>query len=177
MNEKVLKALNDQVNMEIYSAYLYYAMAGYFMSINLTGFANWLHAQTMEELFHAFKFYAFINEKRARSLMQPVEGPPNEWPSPIAAFEDALAHEMKVTASINSIMELAVKEKEHATVNFLQWFISEQVEEEANVDGVLQNLKMAAGAGPAMMMLDREMSVRKFNVPLEMQPFMAAAAV
>jgi ferritin len=107
-------------------------------------------------------------------MMLPIEGPPNEWESPLAAFEAALAHEQKVTASINNIVELATKEKEFATVTFLQWYVTEQVEEEANADEVVQNLKMAAGAGPALMMLDREMAARAFTIPPEMAIYVGA---
>ncbi len=174
MNEKVLKALNGQVNMELYSAYLYYAMAGYMQSINLPGFCRWLEVQAMEEVYHAFKLYRFINEKRGRPVMQPIEGPPNEWASPLEAFEAAFAHEQKVTASINNIVDLAAKEKEFATVAFLQWYVAEQVEEEASADAVVQNLKMAGGAGQALMMLDREMAARAFAIPQEMAAYVGA---
>jgi ferritin len=174
MNEKVLKALNDQVNMEFYSAYLYNAMAGYMQSVNLPGFCRWLEVQAMEEVYHAFKIYRFIIDRRSRTMLLPLEGPANEWASPLAAFEAAFAHEQKVTASINNIVDLATKEKELSTVAFLQWYVTEQVEEEANVDAVVQNLKMAAGAGQAMMMLDRELAARAFVIPPEMAAYVGA---
>jgi ferritin len=107
--------------------------------------------------------------------MSPVLGPVNDWDSPLAAFEAALAHEQKVTASINNIVDLATKEKELSTVAFLQWYVTEQVEEEANVDAVVQNLKMAGGAGQAMMMLDRELAARAFTIPPEMAVYVGAA--
>ena len=175
MNEKVLKALNDQVNMELYSAYLYLAMSGYMQSESLPGFSRWLEVQAMEEVYHAFKIYRFIIDKRSRTFMLPVQGPANEWETPLAAFEAAFAHEQKVSASINNIVDLATKEKELSTVAFLQWYITEQVEEEANVDAIVQNLKMAGGAGQAMMMLDREMAARAFTIPPEMAAYIGAA--
>ncbi|MCK5556801.1 MAG: ferritin, partial [Candidatus Hydrogenedentes bacterium] len=127
LSEKMRDALDEQLNWELYSAYLYVSMSAYFDSVNLPGFANWMRVQAQEELVHAMKFYDFINERGGRVTLQPVEGPPTEWSSPLDAFENAYRHEQKVTGLINDLVNLAVKERDHATNIFLQWFVTEQV--------------------------------------------------
>jgi ferritin len=165
ISKKVEKALNAQVNAELYSAYLYLSMESYFQSLNLNGFANWMRVQTQEEVSHAMKIYDFVNERGGRSLLKGIDGPPTEWESPLAAFEDAYAHEQKVTGLINDLVDLAIKEKDHATNNFLQWFVNEQVEEEASADAIVQQLKMMKKAPGGMFMLDRELGRRVFTPP------------
>jgi ferritin len=165
LNEKIQAALNKQLNAELYSSYLYLSMSGYFQSINLPGFANWMRVQAQEELVHAMKFYDFINERGGRVMLQPVEGPPTEWSSPLDAFENAYKHEQKVTGLINDLVNLAVKEGDHATNIFLQWFVTEQVEEEASADEVVQKLKLMGDDGGGLFMLDREMGGRIFTPP------------
>ena len=160
INERVEKALNDQVNAEIYSAYLYLSMSSYFESVNLPGFAQWMKAQAQEEMVHAMKIYDYVIERRGRMLLGAIEAPPSQWDNPVAAFEATLEHERKVTALINDLVEIALAEKDHATNIFLQWFVSEQVEEEASVDGVLQKLKMIGSQGHGLFMMDRELSSR-----------------
>jgi ferritin len=166
LNEKIQAALNKQLNAELYSSYLYLSMSGYFQSINLPGFANWMRVQAQEELVHAMKFYDFINERGGRVMLQPVEGPPTEWSSPLDAFENAYKHEQKVTGLINDLVNLAVKEGDHATNIFLQWFVTEQVEEEASADEVVQKLKLMGDDGGGLFMLDREMGGRIFTPPV-----------
>jgi ferritin len=165
ISKKVEKALNAQVNAELYSAYLYLSMESYFQSLNLNGFANWMRVQTQEEVSHAMKIYDFVNERGGRSLLKGIDGPPTEWESPLAAFEAAYAHEQKVTGLINDLVDLAIKEKDHATNNFLQWFVNEQVEEEASADAIVQQLKMMKKAPGGMFMLDRELGRRVFTPP------------
>ena len=165
LNEKIQAALNKQLNAELYSSYLYLSMSGYFQSINLLGFANWMRVQAQEELVHAMKFYDFINDRGGRVALQPVEGPPTEWSSPLDAFENAYRHEQKVTGLINDLVNLAVKERDHATNIFLQWFVTEQVEEEASADEVVQKLKLMGDDGGGLFMLDREMAQRVFTPP------------
>jgi len=165
MHEKIQDAFNDQLNAELYSGYLYLAMAGYFLDRNLNGFATWLKMQAMEELYHAMKFYNFIDERRGRVELKPVAGPPNEWKSPLAAFADALKHEQYISERINNLVRLTQQEGDYAAQPFLQWFVDEQVEEEANADNVVQQLKLAGDSGAALLMLDREMGRRTFTPP------------
>ncbi|MBL7153967.1 MAG: ferritin [Phycisphaerae bacterium] len=165
IGKKIEKALNEQINAELYSAYLYLSMVAYFESVNLTGFATWMRAQTQEEIMHAMKMYDFINERGGRVILKAIEMPPPEWGSALAAFEAAYAHEQIVTGLINDLVNLAVAEKDHATNSFLQWFVNEQVEEETSADNVVQNLKMAQDAPGALFMLDRELGQRVFTPP------------
>ncbi len=165
LGEKIQDALNGQLNWEFYSSYLYLAMSACFHSINLEGFASWMRVQALEELYHAMKFYSFIEERGGRVTLVEVGKPPTEWASPLAAFEDAFGHEQGVTSRINNLVDLALSEKDHATNNFLQWFVSEQVEEEASIDEVIQNLKLVEGQGNGLFMIDRELAQRPFNMP------------
>ena len=165
ISKKMEKALNEQVNAELYSAYLYLSMEAYFKSLNLNGFATWMRVQTQEEVMHAMKIYGFINERGGRITLKAIDGPPTEWDSPLAVFEAAYAHEQKVTGLINNLVNLAIEEKDHATNTFLQWFVNEQVEEEASADQVVQQLKMMEKAPGGMFMLDRELGQRVFTPP------------
>jgi ferritin len=165
LSKKMQDALNGQLNAELYSAYLYASMSAYFESINLRGFANWMRVQAQEEVLHAYKFYNFVNERGGRVILDPIEGPPTEWNSPLAAFEAAYQHEQKVTGLINELVDLAVSEKDHATNNFLQWFVTEQVEEEASANEVVQKLNLVGEATGGLFMLDREMGQRVFTPP------------
>ena len=165
LSEKVQTSLNDQMNFEAFSAYIYMSMAAYFDSIDLTGFSSWMKVQFREEMFHASKFYDFIDERGGRVLLATIDAPPIEWATPLAAFENALEHERIVTGRINDMVSAALEEKDHATANFLQWFVAEQVEEEASVDTVIQRLKLAAGAPGALFMLDQELGQRVFTPP------------
>ncbi|UCF17885.1 MAG: ferritin [Phycisphaerales bacterium] len=165
ISKKIEKALNEQVNAELYSAYLYLSMESWFKSKNLKGFANWMRVQAQEEMSHAMKFYDFVDERGGRIVLKAVEGPPTEWDSPLAVFEAVYEHEQKVTGLINDLVDLAIKEKDHATNSFLQWFVNEQVEEEASADQVVQQLKMVERAPGGMFMLDRELGQRVFTPP------------
>jgi ferritin len=158
-------ALNGQCNAELYSSYLYLSMSGYFQNINLGGFATWMRVQAQEELVHAVKFYDFVHERGGRVLLRPIEGPPTEWDSPLAAFEAAYAHEQKVTGLINDLVELALEERDHATNIFLQWFVTEQVEEEDSANEVVQKIKLMGDARGGLFMLDRELGQRTFTPP------------
>jgi ferritin len=167
LSEKMDKALNDQIQAEIYSAYLYLSMQAYFESINLGGFANWMQVQYQEEMSHAMKFYGFINERGGRVILQAIDAPPSEWASPLAVFEATFEHEQKVTARINDLVDVAIAERDHATNNFLQWFVAEQVEEEDSVSGVLEQIKLVGEAQGGLFMLDRELGQRTFTQPAE----------
>ena len=165
ISKKIEKALNEQVNAELYSAYLYLSMEAYFKSLNLNGFATWMRVQTQEEMMHAMKIYEFINGRGGRITLKAIEGPQTKWDSPLALFKDVYVHEQKVTSLINNLVNLAIEEKDHATNAFLQWFVNEQVEEEASADQVVQQLKMMEKAPGGMFMLDRELGLRVFTPP------------
>jgi ferritin len=165
LDKEMEEALNGQLNAEMYSAYLYLAMSAYFQSINLGGFANWMRVQYQEEMVHALKFYDFINERGARVSLKRIDAPQAEWKSPLAAFEGAYSHEQKVTGLINDLVDLASKKRDHATNIFLQWFVSEQVEEEDSANEVVEKIKLVGDAKGGMFMLDREMAQRTFTPP------------
>jgi len=165
ISKKMEKALNEQVNAELYSAYLYLSMEAYFKSLNLNGFATWMRVQTQEEIAHAMKIYGFIDERGGRITLKAIDGPQTKWDSPLALFKDVYIHVQKVTGLINNLVNLAIEEKDHATNTFLQWFVNEQVEEEASADQVVQQLKMMEKAPGGMFMLDRELGQRVFTPP------------
>jgi ferritin len=161
LSDRIQKALNGQMNAEIYSSYLYLSMNAYFRSASLDGFANWMFAQAQEELMHGMKFYEFINQRGGRVTLAAIEAPPTEWDGPVAVFEDTLKHEQKVTGLINDLVEVALEERDHATQIFLQWFVTEQVEEEENVGNVLEQLKLLGNAKGGLFMMDRELAKRQ----------------
>ena len=165
ISKKMEKALNGQLNAELYSAYLYLSMAAYFESINLAGFANWMRVQNAEEQFHAMKFYDYIIGRGGRVTLSAIEAPPSDWDSPLAVFEATLTHEQKVTGLINNLVDLAIQEKDHATNTFLQWFVNEQVEEESSADKIVQQLKIIENTPGGMFMFDRELGQRVFTPP------------
>ena len=165
ISEKLNKALNDQMQFEIASGYLYWGMAAYCESINLPGFAHWLVAQYHEEVnVHARKFYSYIIERGGRAELGAIDKPPVEWKSPLAIFEAAYKHECIVTERIYKLAELARKEGDLATVEFLNWFIKEQVEEEKSTDEIVQILKMAGEKNvQALFMINARLAERKFG--------------
>jgi ferritin len=138
-------------------------MAAYFHETNLGGFANWMEAQAQEENSHAMKFYKFIMERGGRVTLTTIDGPPTEWNSVLDVYEATLEHEQKVTGLINDLMELAVSEKDHATQIFLQWFVTEQVEEEDGVNDIISELKLMGDAKGPLFMLNRELGQRTFT--------------
>ena len=165
IKEKVQKALNEQIKWEFYSAYLYLSMAAYFESVNLPGFANWMKVQAQEELSHAMKFFDYVNGRGGRVTLADVEAPPADWDSPLAVFEATHEHEQVVTGRINALVDLAAAESDHATNQMLQWFVTEQVEEEASADEMVQKLKLVGKEGGGLFMLDRELAQRVFTPP------------
>jgi ferritin len=160
LSKKVQTALNDQINAELYSAYLYLAMSNYFVHANLSGMANWMKLQAGEEQMHAMKIYDFVQERNGEVVLAKIDEPQAKWSSPLAAFEDAYKHEQKVSGMINDIATLAMAEKDHATNVFLNWFIEEQVEEEASALEVVDQLKLVKDSPGALFMLDRELGQR-----------------
>ena len=167
LSNKLEKALNKQINAEFYSAYFYLSMSSFLNEINLTGFSNWMRIQFEEEQFHAMKIYDYLLERGGKVKLNAIEKPPHKWKDVIDVFKDVLKHEQHVTKLINDLTDLAIQEKDHATVNFLQWFIDEQVEEEANVSELLAQLEMIEGKGSGLFMLDREAKQRQFIPPTE----------
>lgn len=165
ISEKIQDAFNEQINAEIYSSYLYLSMAAYFDSINLNGFASWMKVQAQEELVHSMKFFDFINERGGTVVLKAIACPPTRWESPLAAFQDAFNHEQKVSSLINNLVDLSLEERDHASNAFIQWFVTEQVEEEASADGVIQQLKLAGDQGGGLFMIDKEMAARTFVYP------------
>ncbi|MBN1806772.1 MAG: ferritin [Sedimentisphaerales bacterium] len=165
ISKSMEEAVNEQVNAELYSAYLYLSMESYFKSRNLNGFANWMRVQAQEEVWHAMKIYDFINERGGRAILKAIKEPQTEWDSVLAVFYAAYEHEQKVTGLINNLVDLAINEKDHATNSFLQWFVNEQVEEESSADAIVQQLKMMETAPGGMFMLNRELGQRVFTPP------------
>jgi len=165
LSKKMEKELNGQVNAELYSAYLYLSMSAYFESQNLKGFANWMRCQAQEEVSHAMKFYNYIFERGGTAKMMPIDGPGTSWKSPLAVFQETFKHEQLVSSLINKLVDISVKEKDHATNSFLKWFVDEQVEEEASADEIVQQLKLVGGQGHGIFMLDRELGQRAFTPP------------
>jgi ferritin len=165
LSKKLESELNKQLNAELYSAYLYLSMAAYYESKNLKGFANWMNVQAQEEQVHGMKIYDYINGRGGRVQLAVIEAPPVEWSSVVDVFDNVYSHEQKVTGLINNLVNIATEEKDHATVNFLQWFVAEQVEEEASASEVLEQLKFIDGKGSGIFMLDRELKQRVFSPP------------
>ncbi len=166
INKSVEKALNDQVNAEMYSSYMYLSMSAYFESIDLPGFAQWMKAQAQEEMLHTMKMYDYIIERDGLMKFSTIKAPPAEWNGPEDVFKATLAHEQMVTGLINNLVDVALAEKDHATNIFLQWFVSEQVEEESTVSSVLQHLKMVGDHGHGLFMMDRELGSRMASATL-----------
>jgi len=164
-NKKMEKSFNEQINEELYSAYLYLSMVAYFESTNLPGFANWMRVQTQEEIVHAMKFYDYINQRNGRVALTALADPQIEWKSPMDAFEAAYKHELHITDKINELVNLAIEEKDHAANMFLQWFVNEQVEEEKNPLDIIQKLKMIKDSSESLYMLDKELAARVFTPP------------
>lgn len=160
LTDKMEKAINGQINAELYSAYMYAAMSMYFESVDMSGAAVWMNSQAMEEVEHAKKFMDYVNERGGRVILEAIERPPMEWESIQDAFEAALAHEEKVSSLINDLVQLAREENDYMTDNFLQWFVAEQVEEEASVGEVVRKLKLAGDSGGGIFMIDNELGRR-----------------
>jgi len=165
LNEKMEKALNGQINAELYSAYMYMAMAAHLEKSDLPGFANWMRVQAQEEQFHAIKIFDFVLERGGRVKLAAIEAPPSSWKSPLEIFQAGLAHEQKVTGLINDLVYLARDLKDNATEIFLQWFVNEQVEEEDSAGKIVGQLKMIESSPQALFLLDRELGQRVYTPP------------
>ena len=160
INKSMQDAMNDQINKELYSSYLYLSMAAYLEDRNLSGFAHWMRVQETEEREHAMKLYDFIVERGGRVMLKAIEAPKTEWKSTLELAEEVAAHEAMITASIHALYELALKEKDYSAQIMLQWFITEQVEEERNAAEIVSNLKLIEDRGTAVLMLDHRLAKR-----------------
>jgi ferritin len=160
MDEAVQDAVSRQIGQELYAGYFYLAISAHFDRESLLGFSKWMRAQAREELTHAMKLFDFMNHRDATPRLEAVPAPPSDFGAPVALFETALAHEQEVSRLIHELYDLAVKKHDHATQLELQWFITEQVEEEKMVSTVVDQLRMAGDNQAALLMLDREMGVR-----------------
>ena len=161
LGKVVEDAMNEQIKNELFSAYQYLSMAAYCESENLPGFAQWMRAQAREETAHAMKFYDFILERNGRVVLRGIDEPVVGFGSPLEVFEQALEHEKKVTTMIHDLYALAVRENDYASQTFLQWFVTEQVEEEKNAGDVVETLKMVGDKSEALFLLDRELGQRR----------------
>jgi len=161
ITQKMVKALNKQINAELYSSYIYLSMAAYFEANNWLGFAQWMKVQAREENIHAMKIYDYVFERGGRVILSEIKAPASNWKSPLDAFMVAYAHELKVTGMINDLLKVAKDEKDTATASMLQWFIDEQVEEEASALLIVDKLRMIKDAVQGLFMLDKELGERK----------------
>lgn len=160
INSNVQEAINQQIKNELYSAYLYLAMSAHFEATNLPGFAHWFRLQSNEEVEHAMKLFDYLNDRGGRVELYAIDKPPNSWASNLAAFEQALQHEQKVTGLIHKLYETALNENDYATQVMLQWFIDEQVEEEKNATQIVEQLKLIEERGTAVLFLDKQLGKR-----------------
>lgn len=165
ISPKIQDAINAQINAELWSAYLYLAMGMHFESEGRAGIANWFRIQFKEEQAHAEIFINYLNSRGGRVVLKPIDAVPESWESPLAAFEATLAHEQKVTALINNLYALAEAEHDYATRGKLDWFVSEQVEEEETATNFIERLKLIGNDGLALYMLDQELASRVYNEP------------
>ena len=164
ISQKMADAVNRQINNEMYSAYLYMAMSAHSSNVGLNGFATWFMVQYHEEMFHAMKQYNYLLDQGAAVHLQTIKEPPKTFASALDMFTKTLEHEQFVTRSINEIADLAQQEKDHATYQFIQWYVTEQVEEEKNDNEILQKLKLAGDTGPGLFMIDGQLGARALTV-------------
>ena len=166
LSEKLERALNDQINFEFYSAHIYLSMAAYCLSIELDGFANFFTVQAEEEKFHAMRFFNYVNQKEGKIVLKGMPDPGVDFDSALHVFETALLHEKIVTSRIYSLSDIAMEEREHATLSLLKWFIDEQVEEENTLTTIIKKLKRMGQDSAALYMLDTELAARVFVPPV-----------
>lgn len=162
---KIKDAINAQINRELYSEYLYLSMSAWFAKENLDGFANWMNVQAQEERFHAMKFFNYLIERGAAVILEQIDKPESDFQRPLKAFELALEHEQYISKNINDLMDIAIQENDHAARSFLQWYVDEQVEEEASADKIVSKLRMIGDRIEGIFMLDNELGQRVFTPP------------
>lgn len=166
LNEKIENAITAQINEELYSSYLYLAMAAHLSNIGLNGFANWMNIQVQEEMNHAKFLFDFVLERGGKIELNQIAKPPSTWDNITQIFEETVKHEKYISSRINDIVTLALEEKDHATASFLRWFVDEQVEEEATAEDWLNKLKLTKAEGTALFFLDQEAAKRVFVQPV-----------
>ena len=162
LSKKIETTLNEQINAEFNSSYLYLAMAAYFEDLNLKGMAKWMKMQSSEELKHGLKLFDYTIDRKGRVVLSKIDTPKKEWKNFVSVFEDVLAHEQYITTKINKFMDIAISEKDHATASMLKWFVDEQVEEENNAQELVDKLKILGEHGDALYLLDRELMGRVY---------------
>ncbi len=165
IKDKIRDAFNEQIQHELYSGYLYLSIAAYFHSQGLDGMAQWMRVQALEEQTHAIKFFDHIIERDGEVELLEIKKPPTVWKSPLEAFRDAYKHEQFITGKINELVKLSKSENDYASGSLLQWFVDEQVEEEASASKNVQNLELTGESGHGLLMLDRELGSRTFTMP------------
>lgn len=166
IDEKLAEAFNDQINKELYSEYLYHAMKIYFQELNLQGFVNWFDVQVQEERAHAVGMINYLNDRGGKVDLRAIDKPVIEGSTPLEVFEHVLRHEEFVTSRINHVMDVAEEVRDRAAMHLLDWYIKEQVEEEANVGGVLATLRLIGDDKKALLMLDKDLATRTFVAPV-----------
>ncbi len=166
ISEKMNAAFNSQIKEEMYSSNLYLSMAAYFEGLGLKGFSNWMKIQTQEENAHMMGMFDYVIERDGKVTLQAINQPPHEWDSPLACFDAVYKHEQFVTSLINGLMDVAEEEKDRAAMSFLQWYIKEQVEEEANCAEICQKLRLIAGDANALLLLDKDLAARTYVAPV-----------
>ena len=169
ISPKIQEALNKQLNEEFNSAYYYLSVAAYFEDVDLRGFAHWMKLQYQEELVHADKVYIFINDRDGQVVLQPIAAPCAQWDSPLDAFESALKNEQGLSQKIYEVVDQALQERDHATHTFMQWFVNEQVEEEAIVRDIVRDLKMIGDSKDGLFLMDRDLAGRQPGQERDMQ--------
>ncbi|MBN2024209.1 MAG: ferritin [Pirellulales bacterium] len=165
LNPRIQEAFNKQINAELFSSYMYLSMAAYFESRSMRGMANWMRVQAQEEVVHATKFFDFIHDRDGQVTLTAIGAPPVQWDSAAQVFEHAYEHECKVTAMIHDLVRLARNENDPAADNFLQWFVTEQVEEEASAQLMVDKLRLVGDNGAGLFMVDTEAAQRAFAPP------------
>lgn len=166
INEKVGNILNEQINKEFYSSYLYLSMSAYFSDMGLLGFANWMRVQAQEEVCHGMLIYDFLIDRNYKVVLTKIETPPNTWENPLHVMEESLKHEVFVTGLINNIVTVAEEVKDRATMSYMNWFVDEQVEEESNAQDIISKLKLIGDDKSALYLLDKDLSARVFVQPV-----------
>lgn len=162
ISRTVEKAINDQIKEELYSAYLYLSMSAWFAETSLNGFANWMYIQYQEEVTHAMKFYRYLIERGGTVKLQAIAQPDSEFDSALEIYQATLKHEQFITSKINELVDIARKENDNATLNMLQWFVDEQVEEEANASELVDKLTLVGDNNASLFMIDKDLSARVF---------------
>lgn len=165
ISKEVSKVLNEQVNKEFFSAYLYLSMSAHFSDIGLNGFASWMRVQFQEEQAHAMLIYDFLVSRNEKVILESIERPEHEWQSPLAVMEAVLKHEEYVTSLINNVVSVAEASKDRATTSYFMWFIDEQVQEEASAQEIISKLKLIGDDKSALYLLDKDLSTRVFTPP------------